>query len=44
MSKRIFSYTVLIIASIVSIFPFLWMIISSTNKSVDVTKGKIAAR
>ena len=41
MSKRIFSYTVLIIASIVSIFPFLWMIVSSTNKSVDVTKGRL---
>ncbi|MFX3624370.1 MAG: carbohydrate ABC transporter permease [Ectobacillus sp.] len=39
--KRIFSYTVLIIASIVSVFPFLWMIVSSTNKSVDVTKGKL---
>ncbi|WHY78223.1 carbohydrate ABC transporter permease [Neobacillus sp. WH10] len=39
--KRIFSYTVLIIASIVSIFPFLWMIVSSTNKSVEVTKGKL---
>lgn len=39
--KRIFSYTVLIIASIISIFPFLWMIVSSTNKSVDVTKGRL---
>ena len=24
-----------------SIFPFLWMIVSSTNKSVDVTKGRL---
>ena len=39
--KRIFAYTVLIIASIISIFPFLWMIISATNKSVDVTKGRL---
>ncbi|TXC89840.1 carbohydrate ABC transporter permease [Metabacillus litoralis] len=39
--KSIFSYSVLIIASIVSIFPFLWMIISATNKSVDVTKGRL---
>ncbi|MFP5115771.1 carbohydrate ABC transporter permease [Bacillaceae bacterium C204] len=39
--KRTFSYTVLIIASIVSIFPFLWMIVSSTNKSVDVTQGRM---
>ncbi|MED3563149.1 carbohydrate ABC transporter permease [Bacillus xiapuensis] len=39
--KRVFSYAVLIIASIISIFPFLWMIVSSTNKSVDVTKGRL---
>ncbi|MBT2733390.1 carbohydrate ABC transporter permease [Bacillus sp. ISL-7] len=39
--KRSFSYTVLIIASIVSMFPFLWMIVSSTNKSVDVTQGRM---
>jgi lactose/L-arabinose transport system permease protein len=39
--KNTFSYTVLIIASIVSIFPFLWMIVSSTNKSVDVTQGRM---
>lgn len=39
--KRTFSYTVLIIASIVSMFPFLWMIVSSTNKSVDVTQGRM---
>lgn len=34
-------YGFLIIASIISIFPFLWMIISMTNKSVDVTKGSL---
>lgn len=39
--NSIISYTVLIIASIVSIFPFLWMIVSSTNRSADVTKGKL---
>ena len=39
--KNTFSYTVLIIAAIVSVFPFLWMIISSTNKSVDVTQGRM---
>lgn len=39
--KNLFNYTVLIIASIISIFPFLWMIISSTNKSVEVTKGRL---
>ncbi|MCB5237503.1 carbohydrate ABC transporter permease [Niallia circulans] len=31
----------LIIATIVSIFPFIWMIVSATNKSVDVTKGRL---
>ncbi|CAH2715823.1 Lactose transport system permease protein LacG [Neobacillus rhizosphaerae] len=39
--KQIFSYSVLILASVISIFPFLWMIVSSTNKSVDVTKGRL---
>ncbi|WP_026573624.1 carbohydrate ABC transporter permease [Bacillus sp. UNC438CL73TsuS30] len=39
--KRVCTYAVLIIASIISIFPFLWMIVSSTNKSVDVTKGRL---
>lgn len=39
--KRLFSYVVLIIASIVSIFPFLWMVVSATNKSVDVTQGRL---
>ncbi|MWV46788.1 ABC transporter permease subunit [Paenibacillus sp. HJL G12] len=40
-SKRIFTYVFLSIASIVSIFPFLWMVVSATNKSVDVTKGRL---
>lgn len=39
--KRIFSYVFLTIATIVSIFPFLWMVVSATNKSVDVTKGRL---
>lgn len=39
--KRIGIYGFLSLASFVSIFPFLWMIISSTNKSVDVTKGRL---
>lgn len=34
-------YVILSILSIVSIFPFLWMIIAATNKSVDVTKGTL---
>lgn len=39
--KRIFTYSFLIVATIVSIFPFLWMIVSATNKSVDVTQGRL---
>lgn len=40
-SKRFFTYLFLSIISFVSIFPFLWMVISSTNKSVDVTGGRL---
>lgn len=39
--KRFFTYLFLIIATIVSIFPFIWMIVSATNQSVDVTKGTL---
>lgn len=39
--KSVAIYTFLSIASFVSIFPFAWMIIGATNKSVDVTKGKL---
>ncbi|TYP78184.1 carbohydrate ABC transporter permease [Paenibacillus methanolicus] len=39
--KRAFAYGFLIIAAIISIFPFLWMLVSTTNKSVDVTKGRL---
>lgn len=35
-------YIFLSLASFVSIFPFFWMVISATNKSIDVTKGKLA--
>jgi lactose/L-arabinose transport system permease protein len=41
MLKRVFSYGFLTVAAIISFFPFLWRIISSTNKSVDVTKGRL---
>ncbi|MCZ8518444.1 MULTISPECIES: carbohydrate ABC transporter permease [Paenibacillus] len=37
--RRTFIYLFLSGAALVSIFPFLWMVISSTNRSVDVTKG-----
>lgn len=39
--KRFFIYLFLSVASFVSVFPFLWMVISSTNPSVDVTRGKM---
>lgn len=39
--KKVFAYLILTIASVASIFPFIWMIVSSTNKSVDVTKGRL---
>lgn len=39
--KSIFGYLFLSVAAFISIFPFLWMLISSTNKSVDVTKGRL---
>jgi lactose/L-arabinose transport system permease protein len=39
--KRPFTYIILSIFTIISIFPFIWMIVSATNKSVDVTKGRL---
>ena len=36
-----FKYIFLSLVSFISIFPFLWMIISMTNKSVEVTKGSL---
>lgn len=41
MWKRIFIYVFLTAAAIISIFPFIWMVISSTNLSVDVTQGRM---
>ncbi len=32
-------YVVLTIVSLISVFPLYWMLISSTNKSVDVSRG-----
>lgn len=37
----VFKYIFLIIVSFASIFPFFWMIVATTNKSVDITKGKL---
>ena len=39
--KRVLTYLFLTGAAVISIFPFLWMIVSMTNKSVDVTKGRL---
>jgi lactose/L-arabinose transport system permease protein len=39
--KRIFTYLFLTFAAIISIFPFFWMLVSATNKSIDVSKGKL---
>lgn len=39
--KKTFIYVFLIAAAIISIFPFIWMVISSTNISVDVTQGRM---
>lgn len=41
MLKKVLGYGFLTIAAIISVFPFLWMIVSATNKSVDVTKGRL---
>ncbi|MFA9557656.1 carbohydrate ABC transporter permease [Evansella sp. AB-rgal1] len=39
--RRVFIYVFLSGAALVSIFPFLWMVVSATNRSVDVTKGRL---
>ncbi len=40
--KSTLKYLFLIIASLVSIFPFVWMIIGATNSATDITKGKLS--
>ena len=39
--KNIFVYLFLIIASLLSVFPFYWMLSASTNTSLDVIRGKL---
>lgn len=39
--KQGFMYAFLTVASIISIFPFYYMIVSATNKSIDVTRGSL---
>ncbi len=38
---RILKYLFLIIASVISVFPFLWMVICSTNTAVEINQGKM---
>lgn len=38
---NIMRYIFLTIASSVSVFPLLWMVIASTNQSVDITRGTL---
>lgn len=38
---RFLKYLFLSVASFISIFPFIWMILGMTNKTVDITAGKI---
>lgn len=40
-TKRGFTYLFLGIAALISIFPFIWMVVSATNPSVEVTKGTL---
>lgn len=34
-------YAILSVLSLFSVFPFFWMLVAATNKSVDVTKGTL---
>jgi lactose/L-arabinose transport system permease protein len=38
--RRVLVYALLIVAAFVSIFPFFWMIVSSTNTAADIITGK----
>ena len=38
---NVFRYVFLSIVSFISVFPFFWMIVAATNKSVEVTKGTV---
>lgn len=40
-AKSFFQYFFLILMSLISVFPLYWMIVASTNKSIDVTRGKL---
>jgi lactose/L-arabinose transport system permease protein len=38
---EILQYFFLSVAAFLSVFPFIWMLISSTNKNVDILRGKV---
>ena len=38
---KVLMYIVLTIVSLISVFPLYWMLISATNKSVDVSRGAL---
>lgn len=40
-TKKAMPYAVLIMASVISVFPIFYMIISATNKSIDIIKGRL---
>lgn len=40
-SKIYVQYIVLVIASIISVFPLVWMMIAATNRTVDIIAGKL---
>lgn len=40
--RYLFIYIFLTLSAFISVFPFFWMIVGSTNKSVDVLKGKLS--
>jgi len=39
--RRIGQYIFLTIASLISVFPLLWVVVSATNKSIDVIRGRL---
>ncbi|MFJ6414185.1 lactose ABC transporter permease [Terribacillus saccharophilus] len=41
LSNKVIGYLFLSICAIISIFPFYWMVVSMTNTSSDVTRGKL---
>ena len=40
-TKNTISYIILIIASLLSVFPLYYMISGATNKSIDIVRGRL---